>query len=86
MVKLIGCILLATLATGCTYGGLSSYGDDFVEMRGTPAGIAALSDYHSGLVTNGKASPDVDTPYWNVRRAEALARLTKPKQSEQSLK
>jgi hypothetical protein len=55
--SLIGCAV-----TAC--GGLS------VTVR-TPAAIKAEGDRDSGLITNGKASADVnDTPYYQLRREQ----------------
>lgn len=50
-----GSIALLFASTGC------------VAVVGTPEGIRAYGDSQNGLITNGKASPDQKTAYWNTR-------------------
>ena len=55
--------------SACTAGtGLSWYGDDYFKLEGTPAGIAAFDEYQNGILTNGRISPDLESPAWQVKK------------------
>lgn len=51
--------------TGCA-GNMSVAGEQ-ASLSGSPEGLRAMFDGMSGLVTNGKASPDKNTAHWQMR-------------------
>ncbi len=44
--------------------------DGHFMMAGDAKGVRAFGDTLNGLITNGKASPDIDTPHWATRRSQ----------------
>jgi len=70
MKKVIAVALVATMLTGCPALSANVRPRDYVHFEGTPAGVRAWNDGQSGLITNGKASPDEDTSYYVNRRQE----------------
>jgi len=72
---IVNFIGLAIVTTGC---GVLAMGDDhtqafddgFISIRSDARGMRAFGQAMNGLITNGKASPDVDTPYYLGRREE----------------
>lgn len=57
--RVFGLGLLAMYLTGCG-----------VFIAGSPEGIKSYMDGMNGLVSNGKATPNTDTPHWRTRRAQ----------------
>lgn len=77
-VILLGCLIGATGCTGGGMGWLNSSPEGYVDFRvqGDAAGVQAAGDMLNGLITNGKASPDTDTPYWQNRQHENTWKLS----------
>ncbi len=63
-------LLIAGTASGC---GVATHSGEALSLTGSPEGIRALSDLLAGTATNAKASPDVDTPYYQLRREQNRA-------------
>lgn len=52
-------------------------------MIGTPSGIREMGKWHNGLVTTGKASPDVADAYWRNQETESKLKLFWKQEGEQ---
>ena len=72
--KLIRAITLSALTiseVGCSSfmgdGVLTPMGEGRILINADSEGMMALSDLINGSITNGKASPDTVTPYYQVR-------------------
>lgn len=67
--KTVGAMVVAFHLTGCGVISLPSpEADGNILIQADAKGMAAFGDVMNGLVTNGKATPDVDTPAWSARR------------------
>lgn len=77
---------IAAATTGCSTLGDSHTGyfdDGYISVQGDARGMRAFGDAMNGLITNGKATPDMDTPFYVNRRAED-AEITKRVMIEES--
>lgn len=75
-----GLALLTIVGTGCSGNGWgftnsSPEGFGSLHIYGDSAGLQAINDGLNGLITNGKASPDMPTSYWNNREKENTWKL-----------
>lgn len=80
--KVVTCGLFAWVigslsACGMTGGVINSSPDGYFEMRGDAEGLRAFSDYSQGMITNGKASPDVDTAHYQLRKEQNRAKVVR---------
>lgn len=67
-VKLIG---FAASLSAC---GVATHAGDGLVLSGSPEAIRAFWDGQNALITNGKASADIqDTPAYNLRREQVRA-------------
>lgn len=68
--KVIAIMAIVSLTTGCTTTG-SMFGGSDIQISATEAGMRAYGDHISAIITNGKASADVDdTPAYKLRREQ----------------
>ena len=66
--KILTVIACAASLSACSAGtGLSWYGGDFFEVRGTPEGIEAWDTYQSGMITNSRIDNVEKSPHWTVK-------------------
>lgn len=64
---------VAAATSGCSIVGSDHTGvwdDGYISIAGDARGMRAFGDAMNGLITNGKATPDADTPFYANRRLE----------------
>lgn len=73
-------LVALSLLTGCT----SMVGESWLTgdkgrflMAGDAAGMQAASDMFSGFITNGKASDDIESSFWQHRKKQTEAGVLK---------
>lgn len=68
--KMIGLVAVLSCVTGvlqgCAIG--APRGDGYIAITADARGMDAFGRTTNGWITNGKASPDVDTPAWQTQR------------------
>lgn len=87
--KYIFALALITTTTACSMGPVGSVNDYFgpdIVISATEEGMKAFSDYQTGLVTTGKASPDGDNAHHELRRMQETTKQIKIKTFSQKLK
>mgnify|MGYP001011298558 CR=1 FL=1 len=75
-----GLMLVLFGAQGCSFTAGGDWGTDDrgkILFSADAEGMAAISDAMQGLINNGKASPDVDTPHYQMRREQVRAKALK---------
>lgn len=72
MKKVILLVLLSACTSACSLVSEGRVGDNgrFLLMADSE-GMRAYGDYVNGVITNGKASPDTDTPYYRLRTEQS---------------
>lgn len=74
-------LVLAVSSVGCTHKSRFDPTDrGYVNVEGDEKGMIALSDMLSGLITNGKASPDKTTAHWQTREKQERERTVRETQ------
>lgn len=63
---------IAMFFTGCgsTWDAHSATADGRILISADAAGMRAFGDTMNGMITNGKATPDVDTAAWKIRKIQ----------------
>jgi len=70
-------LLIASTLSACSMAGSMSVLSNLPDhmQYGNEQGIQAQSDREQGLITNGKASPDIETSYYKLRRDQNLGKI-----------
>lgn len=74
LIRAIFGAFLASSMSACTTNFRPDSEHGRILISADAEGMRAFSDMQQGLITNGKSSPDVDTPFYSTRREQIRAR------------